>query len=811
MATKVTKGIMMIAHYNEPEHPSSSESYQTMPPAHHDYLTRRGIADAACFMRWHPTTWRLSDGTQVEGFDFLIIDPTGQRKSFRAIVDHHDGWKRIWRPGGSAPKLYIPPGIEEAIAGAGGALIIAAGEIDLLTIIEAGHCNVIAILGETNIPSNIADIATKLGATHIDYWIDNDDTGRKSGRKLLDRLDGSRITANVYTLADHVPEKGDLNDIWRMVEQDAARFWEVLRSCSLADLPASTKPRQPRRDSNFDPRDRVHPDLARDVIRAIEELPGARWNGAWLNACAAWRGEKNASFGLNTETWGWNDFTGESGFITDLAPRLGIDPRDYRQPPKPPTTRQGRSSPPRPVELEPEIEVPAMQITALPGIPNRIRTSLQYVGRGGSAAPVVEAIHTAIRQGDLSDTFIVSQALDTSALTGFSRRTLERVLNDLTGIVFEDVASNLHPLNNQSQGGKSVATYRFRPLDEIEATLDDVVTRRLIEQAYPKDDVAIITQAMLEEGKFDATLVDDARELTADLLEQQRAADRVAGHRATRWARVKRARQIIRAMGRHVTPLPDGFDLSNPRQYRGAYLRALVGESDEGFSRGEKALLLGCSKRSLPEIETVAGIENIEDVRRVPVRQPHQVQRAAKSHEAFPRALVAVAGDGHEVKQPYYKDAAQAFAESHLGDGKEVYVEMQHKNRQVLVEPTLPAPKPPKSPTPDDPAGQSDQPGTPPPNRPISKPKRRKAERRDWMKFDPEWVRRKMVIVAQQAAVQRRNQTPPTGDAIITPAGVVIYEPTPDEISAVIRGDEPDALIALAVELGASVELIQEE
>ncbi len=304
--------------------------------SHQEQLKARGVCVAADRMNWRATTYY--DGSA--GFAIPVRDAGGSRERFRALTVTSDGHKTKWlgKSGSYTPRLYHPANIDDAIKTAGGLVLIASGEFDLLTYVESGHDNVIAFTSENSIPRDLARTLKSWNVSTVRYWPDHDEAGRKSAATLRDRLAGTGIHYEAYSLADLVPEKGDTNDLWQSLRFDNELFWFALKTCPLLDLPEPDRSggapviRFPSHKTGNE----FPPDFVRDIIAVLMQQPHAKQRGPYIQCSSPLREDNKPSFSFNTEKLVWKDFgTGDAGGIVELGRRLGVEIRDYGSSPLP--------------------------------------------------------------------------------------------------------------------------------------------------------------------------------------------------------------------------------------------------------------------------------------------------------------------------------------------------------------------------------------------------------------------------------------------------------------------------------------------
>ncbi len=106
-----------------------------------------------------------------------------------------------------------------------GLIYLVAGEIDVLTMYEAGIQNAICWLsGESSVPSSLAGDLQRWGVSKVVYFTDRDETGRLSAEKVGRMLCEQSIEYTAIKLPDFLGDKGDINDLWKWFQFDEAAF-----------------------------------------------------------------------------------------------------------------------------------------------------------------------------------------------------------------------------------------------------------------------------------------------------------------------------------------------------------------------------------------------------------------------------------------------------------------------------------------------------------------------------------------------------------------------------------------------------------
>jgi len=229
-------------------------------------LADRGILQSALTMGWQ--------GARNE-WAYPIHDQDGLRLTQRTKAYPHSNAtaKYRWLP--AKPKgadYYAPPALATAIAQANGVVYLAAGEVDVLTYLSAGLPNVLAWFGEASVPKDLAVYLQTLGAQHVIYLPDKDNTGLRSATVVRDRLFNSPLTYSPRRLPDTLPDKADTNDLWQAVNFDAEQFQHAIQTAPELTLP-EMQMQQER--ATFRPRTRIDSDdTFESIMTAIHEALG---------------------------------------------------------------------------------------------------------------------------------------------------------------------------------------------------------------------------------------------------------------------------------------------------------------------------------------------------------------------------------------------------------------------------------------------------------------------------------------------------------------------------------------------------------
>ena len=570
------------------------------------YIERRGVAHAGVVMGWIPSAWY--DGTP--GYDIPVQDAGGRRLRFRCadkkiILDGHKT-KTAWKgkTGSYTPKYYHHPAIAQHIADANGKLIIASGEFDLLTLGQIGSWNVVSFTSENSIPHDLGAQLLAWGVNHVEYWPDNDEAGRLSGRKIIDALADTGITVNVYSLADHVGQGGDTNDLWQLSQFETVSFWAALKACPLADLPPSERKVQRYESYHYD-HDDIPSDFIRDVIQVAERLPGAysHQGGRELRFPSVTRTDNHPSVDLNIEKLQWIDrATGEGGNIITLGRHFGIDIWEYRVTAQPDVSRKWKHPT---QEAESEAYWPN-------GVPDAVRSQLLLYA-ASSEAVFMEHINNALREGRLSrsETYTTDQIIN--AVPEMSEKTVRGHLPK--SLFFSKMDSHnssiwvSNPEKNSS--GRPPTFWNFNSLTQVWAKLRPIAKPQIEQHCHPVtgDNAAManVNEAMLRSVGVDPALAGQLNRLRYQVWRDNERPQKRA------YARQHAALEFLddAQYATQSTPLPVGWSISNRREYQAALRRAIhEADPDSRASQDEIAFRCGYKKRnSVPDLNTRAGSE----------------------------------------------------------------------------------------------------------------------------------------------------------------------------------------------------------
>jgi len=171
------------------------------------------------------------------GWAFPVDDPDAQNHAHIKRFSWWPGEPRFWWPKGSAVKARdCVYGLSQVAEGAE-SVYIAAGEIDCITLLEAGYPAVTFLAGENSVPSPKAIrklIDRGIGTVRLAY--DLDDAGKEGALRVGRACAREGLRVSILTLPDDLGEKGDVNDLWRRCRGDRDAFSQALEACPTTPL-----------------------------------------------------------------------------------------------------------------------------------------------------------------------------------------------------------------------------------------------------------------------------------------------------------------------------------------------------------------------------------------------------------------------------------------------------------------------------------------------------------------------------------------------------------------------------------------------
>jgi hypothetical protein len=197
-----------------------------------NFCAERGIsADVAGRLGWHVDGHYLRMPVRDLAGNLRQI----RRKNLRHATHKHeakyDTSKRPGDPQDVGYKFFHAPELRQAIADAGGCLLIANGEPAAAAMLSAGIANACSIgFGEGIIPADLIEWLTGLGVTSVLYCPDRDNQGARGATRLRDALANSGIAFDCRALPDTLADKADLDDLWQAAGFDADVFAAELQN-----------------------------------------------------------------------------------------------------------------------------------------------------------------------------------------------------------------------------------------------------------------------------------------------------------------------------------------------------------------------------------------------------------------------------------------------------------------------------------------------------------------------------------------------------------------------------------------------------
>lgn len=402
-------------------------------------LSARGISDQA-IERARIFRWKNYIGYPIHPAS------DAQRLKLMRGTGAKQFWAKDGRPQKGAKPDIVPffdaGDLAERIEAAGGVLILATGEMDVLACWSAGIYNVTCTFeSETaNIAPYRLDQLRALGVKRVIVYPDLDPAGQTFGQNWRAFLANTEIAFECYALPGAMGSKQDLNALWVDCEQDRDRFAAALDNCPVWDLPQPAAPAL-RVISSYTPPTH-YATLYEQWCVAVERVAVTTWaipapNGSgWSrqNFSSPLREDRKPSAGWNYETHGFYDFGAGEFYNTHIiAELLGLPSwEDYKAQHVPSVSNKRRQK---------QTLQDAIQPVALPEFPAHQVVSQRYI----STLPVSDVlahratlIRSPLGTGKTELVKRVIQALDqretASVLVITHRQALARDIADRLGL-----------------------------------------------------------------------------------------------------------------------------------------------------------------------------------------------------------------------------------------------------------------------------------------------------------------------------------------------------------------------------------------
>ncbi len=176
------------------------------------------------------------------GWAFPIDDPHADgHEHLKRAPWWPEGPKHWWSPKGARAKDVVF-GLSHVAAGTE-TVYVAAGEVDCITLLEAGYPAVSFLAGESSEPS--ARAIRKLvehGIGAVCFVYDLDTAGEQGALKVGQACARESLQISILTLPDDLGGKGDVNDLWRRCQGDRDAFIRALEACPTTLLEEPTLP-----------------------------------------------------------------------------------------------------------------------------------------------------------------------------------------------------------------------------------------------------------------------------------------------------------------------------------------------------------------------------------------------------------------------------------------------------------------------------------------------------------------------------------------------------------------------------------------
>lgn len=255
-------------------------------------LAQRGILEAAQHAGVTAYHWKKANhkGQGTPGWAIPLYDehgqpyllPDGRRAQRWKNFNSSAGFKYAWgyadspagqtKPDGCDIYFPLPISIREVIAEHGHSLIIACGEPDAWTFVQAGMLNVISFFGEQLIPPDFIATLQDWGVQTVYYYPDRDKTGQQAAHKLAALLAGSDIQLCCCRLPEQAGREAikDINDYYCALGCSGEAFRDALATLAEVPLIPDAAPLM-----NHHP-PVAHKELPQAFYEAIEQTLGVR-------------------------------------------------------------------------------------------------------------------------------------------------------------------------------------------------------------------------------------------------------------------------------------------------------------------------------------------------------------------------------------------------------------------------------------------------------------------------------------------------------------------------------------------------------
>lgn len=172
------------------------------------------------------------------GWAFPVDDPDASQPHLKRDPQRwpdEGAPKNWWRRAGVKASDFVY-GLSHVDQGSE-AVYIAAGEVDCITLLEAGFPAVTFLAGEWTTPTTKA--MRKLidhGISAICFVYDVDRAGREGAPKVSEACVREGLQVHIVSLPDDLGEGGDINDLWVRCDGDPAAFNEALQACPMTKV-----------------------------------------------------------------------------------------------------------------------------------------------------------------------------------------------------------------------------------------------------------------------------------------------------------------------------------------------------------------------------------------------------------------------------------------------------------------------------------------------------------------------------------------------------------------------------------------------
>jgi hypothetical protein len=330
------------------------------------------------------------------------------------------------------------------------------------------------------------------------------------------------------------------------------------------------------------------------------------------------------------------------------------------------------------------------------GMPDSWRSGMLNYLRP-SCVPVLELLNDALRQGAIDGQAIrIPDVLTANQDLGYRlpESTIRKAVKELCFLFLQKTLPITMGIGdslcrNASPKGRKAEVYRVLPLLEARAALLERAGFRIFEHSHPVSGESAVLADFKASMLHDAG-IESAETKVTELIETlQGVYAEQDNQRAVRRARrdYKEFQETLE--NDHSTPLPSGWPLGSPADYRATYLRGVVeADSTRCRSNWELQKLFGLTKSGVKATLKRAGVKNehqfVERKITSPTNVQEQIRKLQREVKGYPSLTSIQNISGFNVQYSYCdEDCIKAITEC-LASGGAVTIRFQTASRQYI-------------------------------------------------------------------------------------------------------------------------------